>query len=251
MADKTNILPSIKDIPSSAWEKLAQKRIYFGHQSVGFNIIDGIKDVMNENPQIKLNIVETTDSSKFNAGIFAHSVIGKNMDPKSKVDEFVVFMQNGIGDKANIAILKYCYVDIMANTNVVNIFNDYVSNISQLKTKYPNLTIIHFTVPLTSIESGPKAWIKEVFGKSLSGIDDNIKRNTYNEMLKEKYESKEPVFDLAKVESTMPDGTRSSFVKDGRLYYSMTAEYTDDGGHLKKSERKIIAEQFLLILSKL
>jgi len=33
-------------------EKLSQKKIYFGHQSVGFNIIDGIKDIMKENPQI-------------------------------------------------------------------------------------------------------------------------------------------------------------------------------------------------------
>jgi hypothetical protein len=251
MSQQSSPFPSIKDVPSSAWEKLSQKKIYFGHQSVGYNIIDGIKDVMKENPQIKLNIVETSNPADLNSRIFAHSTIGKNIDPKSKVDEFVAFMRNGIGDKANIAILKYCYVDIMAYANVENIFNDYVSNISQLKIKYPELTIIHFTVPLTSIESGPKSWIKRIFGKSLDGIEDNIKRNKYNDMLIEKYRSKEPVFDLAKLESTMPDGTRSSFMNDGKLYYSMATEYTDDGGHLNKSERKIIAEQFLILISKL
>jgi hypothetical protein len=31
---------SIKDISSSTWKNLAQKTIYFGHQSVGVNIID-------------------------------------------------------------------------------------------------------------------------------------------------------------------------------------------------------------------
>ena len=41
MPEKTTHSPSIKDIPDSAWKKLSKKRIYFGHQSVGFNIIDG------------------------------------------------------------------------------------------------------------------------------------------------------------------------------------------------------------------
>ena len=64
MSEKANKLPSIKDVPNSAWKKLSQKKIYFGHQSVGYNIIDGIKDIMKEYPQINLNIVETTDLSK-------------------------------------------------------------------------------------------------------------------------------------------------------------------------------------------
>ncbi len=43
-------LPSIKGVPAETWQKLSQKKIYFGHQSVGNNIIDGIKDIMKENP---------------------------------------------------------------------------------------------------------------------------------------------------------------------------------------------------------
>lgn len=36
---------SLKDIPESTWEELSAKKVYFGHQSVGFNIIDGLKDI--------------------------------------------------------------------------------------------------------------------------------------------------------------------------------------------------------------
>lgn len=105
MPEKTTHSPSIKDITDSAWKKLSEKRIYFGHQSVGFNIIDGIKDVMKKNPQIKLNIVETSDPSEFNTPLFAHSRVGKNTDPKSKIDAFASFVEKGIGDNANIAFI--------------------------------------------------------------------------------------------------------------------------------------------------
>jgi len=48
---------SINDIPQEKWDKLAQKRIFFGHQSVGFNILNGLNLIMADNPHIKLNIV--------------------------------------------------------------------------------------------------------------------------------------------------------------------------------------------------
>ncbi len=94
MSKETIKFPSIKDIPAAKWEKLSQKKIYFGHQSVGFNIIDGIKDLMKENPQIKLNIVETADQSDFKLGLFAHSRVGKNVDSNGNLTGFRHFIRN-------------------------------------------------------------------------------------------------------------------------------------------------------------
>lgn len=251
MPEETIQFPSIKDVSSEKWEKLAQKKIYFGHQSVGFNIIDGIKDVMKENPQIKLNIVETADANEFENGLFAHSRVGKNVDSKSKIDEFVKFINKGIGEKADAAALKFCYVDIRADTDTKNVFIDYSDSISQLKKKYPDTTIIHFTVPITTTKTTWKTWIKKLIGKKTWEYDDNIKRNEYNEMLIKKYEGKEPVLDIAKIESTFPDGTRCTFTKTGKTYYSMVPEYTYDGGHLNELGRKKVAEQFLILLANL
>ena len=125
MPEKTVSYGSIKDLPNSAWEKLSQKKIFFGHQSVGFNIIDGLKDIMKENPQIKLNIVETSNPADFNHPLFAHARVGKNTYPKSKIDAFADFMEEGIGNKADIAFLKFCYVDVMAGTDSQKVFDDY------------------------------------------------------------------------------------------------------------------------------
>jgi disulfide oxidoreductase YuzD len=251
MPEEKVTFPSIKDVSASSWKKLAQKKIYFGHQSVGFNIIDGIKDVMKEHSGINVNIVETADESNFKVGLLAHSRVGKNVDPKSKITEFANFIDSGIGKKADAAALKFCYVDITAGTNANNVFNVYSDSILQLKAKYPDMIIIHFTNPLTQRQTGLKTWIKKVIGRPIGGVDDNIKRNEYNEMLIKQYEGKEPIFDIAKIQSTYPDGTRCSFTKDGKTYYSMVPEYTTDGGHLNETGRKKVAEQFLILLANL
>jgi hypothetical protein len=244
-------LLSIKDVPTESWEKLSQKKIYFGHQSVGFNIIDGIKDVVKENPQIKLNIIETENPADFGTPLFAHSRVGKNTDPKSKCDAFARFMDKGLGNKADIAFLKLCYVDIFPGTDVKKVFAEYKSTMSDLRTKYPQTTFVHITAPLTTLQIGPKAWIKKIIGRPINGYDDNIKREQLNSMFRKEYGDKELVFDLAVIESTNPDGSRVSFLQNGKTGYALAPRYTSDGGHLNDIGRKIVAEQLLIFLSKL
>jgi len=255
MQEKKGSFPFIKDIPDSEWKKLSEKKIYFGHQSVGFNIIDGIKDVIKENPQIKLNIVETNDPSEFNAPLFAHSRVGKNTEPKSKIDTFANFMEKGIGEKTDIAFFKFCYVDVTAGTDIEKVFDGYKSTMARLKGIFPEMRFIHTTVPITFKPTGIKGWIrkgknliKKIIGRPVFDYQDNVNRNRFNEMVRKEYNGKEPIFDLAKIESTFPNGTRSSFIKDGKTYYSLISDYTDDGGHLNEKGRKIVAEQLLILL---
>ena len=51
MPEEKVSFPSIKDVPAEKWKRLSQKKIYFGHQSVGNNIINGIEDLMREYPR--------------------------------------------------------------------------------------------------------------------------------------------------------------------------------------------------------
>ena len=245
-------LPSIKDIPNSSWEKLSQKKIYFGHQSVGFNIIDGIKDLMKENQQIKLNIVETSEPEALDNPLFAHSRVGSNMDPKSKTDAFASLMDKGIGDRADIAFFKFCYVDIGGQTHVQEIFTHYKDTLVRLRAKYPKTTFVHVTVSLGTSIATLKTRIKTLMGKKdIWEYDANIRKNEFNDLLRKEYSGKEPIFDLAYVESTFPDGRRSTFTKAGETYYSMAPEYTYDDGHLNETGRKRAAEQLLVLLANL
>ncbi len=200
-------------------------------------------------PANQTKIVETDDPSEFNRPLFAHARVGKNKDPFSKIDAFADFMEKGIGNKADIAFFKFCYVDIGAETDVEKVFSDYKNSLSSLMKTYPKTTFVHVTVPLKSLQSGIKAFVKKIIGRPMWGYDDNIKRNQFNELLRKEYDGKAPIFDLARTESTLPDGKRSSFSKDGKNYYFMVPDYTHDGGHLNELGRKRAAEQLLVVLT--
>jgi len=249
MQQENSVFPSIKSISEAKLKRLSEIKVFFGHQSVGFNIMDGLQDLMKENPKIKLNIAETTDKSDFNASLFAHARAGNNTKPKSKIDAFKNFIEKGIGNQADIAFLKFCYIDFNEKTDVTNVFAEYREVMSHLKNSYPKTTFVHVTVPLTSLQAGLKAFTKKIIGRPLRGYDDNVIRNQFNELIKTEYSGKDPIFDLAEIESTYPAGKRSSFKKDGMTYYSMVPEYTYDGGHLNEAGRKIVAEQLLVLLS--
>src|SRR3989339_816109 len=60
------------------------KKIFFGHQSVGGNILEGIHSLLAGTTQPALRIVETADPSSFTEPLFAHAKIGTNGDPQSK-----------------------------------------------------------------------------------------------------------------------------------------------------------------------
>ena len=245
-------LSTIEDVQASAWAELKEKKIYFGHQSVGNNIIDGIKDWGRQKPQVKLRIISLQDSYKLNSPGLYQANIGKNEDPRSKINAFVADMRQGIGNSADIAFFKFCFVDITAKTNIEEVFNHYSKTMEKLQDKYPKVTFVHFTVPLLRRNKPTfKSYIKKLIAKGDGFFDDshNIARSKYNQLLREKYMGKEPLFDLAMVESTYQDGSRCTFSANGHTYYALVPEYTKDGGHLNELGQKVAAEQLLIFLA--
>jgi len=249
--EKNATLPSIKDVSEIAWEKLSKKRIFFGHQSIGNNVIDGMRDVMKENPAIKLDIVETRDMEGLRRPVFAHTHVGKNEDPNSKCEDFTNLIKKGSGDVLDFAALKFCYIDITSATDVGSVFKSYSNTVSSLKEMKSGMKIIHVTVPLKVVQGGFRAWMKRTLRRPIGGYSDNIKRAEYNEKVRIEYTGKDPIFDLARVESTFADGRRCTFLMDGKAYESLVPEYTDDGRHLNQKGRRWVAEQFLIFLANL
>jgi hypothetical protein len=240
----------LEEIPEPNLKRLSDYKIYFGHQSVGYNIIDGINDIMQAYESVRLNIVETSNAANFNTPIFAHSRVGQNTQPISKVDAFVNFIESGIGDKADIAFFKFCYIDFDAETDINKIFNYYKAKMSYLKEEYPQTTFVYVTVPLTTRQTGVKEVVKKLLGRPLWG-DDNIKRCRFNDLLKAEFGKENLLFDLALIEATFPDGSENVQQKDGQSFHALVPEYTNDGGHLNEKGRKIVAEQLLIFLSNL
>lgn len=248
-------LPKFEDISVSELNNIFNKKIFFSHHSVGANIIDGVYDILNDNSKLKLSITEYNDLSDCENSNLIHARLGMNTNPISKIDAFKNEMDNGIANKVDFAFLKLCFIDFDSTSNVETTFNYYKTTMEELKIKYPDTTFIHTTVPIVSNKFDVllilKNIIKRIIGRPLVSYKDNIKRTQFNELLRKTYNNKEPFFDLARIESTSIEGIRQYHKVDNQTYYSMISEYTDDGGHLNKTGRKIVAEQLLIFLAKL
>lgn len=231
---------------SSAWAPLTTKKIYFGHQSVGYNIVDGIRDVTKMGNGAALNIVESRDPAVFASPVFAHSRTGANLDPRLKCRDFEAAIDGGIGNRVDYAFLKFCYVDVTSKTDVKDVFSEYRDMMNRLQAKYPQTTFVAMTVPLTYQKTGIKTWIKSVIGKKdIWEYEDNMRRAEFNELVRKEL-ADTPLFDLASVESN-----GESVKAGGREFSAMTPEYTDDGGHLNAKGRVVVAESLLSFLANL
>jgi hypothetical protein len=234
-------------ISAQQWEILAQRKIFFGHKSVGQNIIEGLGDVMRARPNIRLNIRETIEPNDFVQPIFGHSPIGTNKAPLTKISRFCELMEGGLGDKLDVAFFKFCFIDIDHGTDLDELYGSYNEVIGRLHEKYPAVKIITVTVPLMSKPYGIKEKLKKLLGRLPWEEEDNIRRNRYNEMLRESFNAS--LFDLAENEATLPSGERRQFTRAGKTMDLLWETYTDDGGHLNKMGRQIAAIELLLRLA--
>jgi len=228
--------------------RLGRMKIFFGHQSVGDNIVQGIRDLMMEDSRLQLNIVSTGDPAQATGPGLVETHLGQNTFPRTKNAAFRHTVENGWGGQDGaVVMMKYCYVDIGPETNVAAMFQEYTDLINNLQHKYPALQIVHVTVPLTTVEAAGKAWLKQVLGRS-SAREANRKRNQFNRWLGERYPGTH-IFDLAEIESTRDDGSREFFTENGNRIYTLVPAYTTDGGHLNEAGRRTAARGLLLTLA--
>lgn len=242
-------MKTIPELNIEAIQKLESKAIYFGHHSVGNNIVGGLNDILSKIDGNKIRVILTTSPDDIKAGVFAHSPVGENFKPASKDAEFAKNVINITKlAKIDVAFYKYCYVDIQYNTDVETLFNSYKTSYEALAVAKPDVKFIHLTTPLTVVQTGPRAWVKKILGKPIGGYAENIKRGEFNTLLRKAYGSSGLVFDLARLESTHADGSREMFSVAGQKYEALIDDYASDGRHLNESGSRYIAIELLLFI---
>ena len=228
-------------------ERIAQRRIFFGHQSVGVNLLDGIKQLATS-VGVPIRVVEVPTASGVPQATIGHTFVARNGDPLQKLQSFEhAFGQQPTG--LDIALMKFCYVDITADTDAKALFARYRATIDDLRAKNPGTTFVHVTAPLTNVQSGLKESLKKLIGRAPYGTIENIRREEYNALLRHAYQGREPVFDLARAESTAPDGTAVTVEWNGSIAPAMAPAYTDDGGHLNAAGKLHAARELISILA--
>jgi hypothetical protein len=112
---KISKIGGLDSISPEQWRALRTRAIYFGHRSVGDNIIEGVRALLARHPEPRLNLESGSIISETPA---LHELrIGKNGDTDSKDAAFLSTTDGHLGPRP-VLMFKYCYVDMTEKTDV-------------------------------------------------------------------------------------------------------------------------------------
>lgn len=230
--------------------QLAGTKIYFGHQSVGQNIMDGL-ELWEDLGAEDLSMGQSRDFASLPETSLVHFRVGANQDPHGKIDDFVTLMEQIPEEDTAFAFFKFCYADFHEGTEVDELFSYYSEKMLYLKENRPHIHFIVSTVPAMAVQKGWRALAKKVLGRAPYGYLQNIRLNEFNQKLVSEFQDVLPVFDLAKIEVTRPDGSVETFRHKGKDYPCMPDYYASDFGHLNDYGAKLVSYKLLAFLSNL
>lgn len=217
-------------------ECISSHRIFFGHQSVGADLLAGIRELAPE-----LILEETKEPAALGGPLLAHMRVGQNGDPASKDAAFLEATASlGEGD---IAFYKYCYLDMTPSTDPDDLHANYMGSLRAARER--GIHVFAVTMPITSVAPAWKRLLKSALGKTTE-LEMNARRLRFNQLLRE---SGFPLLDLARFESTLEDGSRSTRTHDAEEIEILPAVYTDDGSHLNERGRRHVAAQLIRALA--
>ena len=204
-------------------------RILFGHQSVGADLLAGLR-----NDPACPAIVAARQAPAM-ASFVAHFPVGSNGDVSSKISDFVTAVTLTRPGSLDAALFKFCYVDITAADAAQDAFQRYTAALDELQTRRPDLSLGHVTVPLRAVRYGLRSGVGLLIGRGHPEAERNAAREQFNDRLRTRYGESGRLFDLAACEA----GPGKSAAAP-RLH----ASYTNDGGHLNDRGRTVIAGAF-------
>jgi hypothetical protein len=221
-------------------------RIFLGHQSVGADIVRGLGELPAIESAAALRICDKGHIDELPPGsqtrwLLVHTPIGRNRDPLSKLDEFERLLRGELAQRVDLALCKFCYVDVTAATAIDELFAVYHSRMQELAAAIAPIRIAHITIPLRAVSAGWRARLSRALGRRDPELAHNRAREDFNRRLRQAFPA--ALFDLAAVESGQPEPlTASDSIR------SLRVDYTNDGGHLNAQGRRIAARAFLQFL---
>ena len=234
----------------AALRSLSDKRLFFGHQSVGQELMAGVQDLVRDRGVGPAVAVWQPDAP-LAPGTIAHAMNGKNKEPLTKIRAFEETMTGPLRGQADIAFFKFCYVDIQDSTDVEGLFREYEASMDRVAAANPQTRFLHVTSPVTELEGGFKGTLKRVLGKRLEGFEENYHRERFSDLVRARYGPDGSVFDIAAFESSRPDGGKNTYERNGQAVPALIAAYSYDGKHLNEPGRRLVAEGLVESLARL
>ena len=223
--------------------------VLFGHQSVGANIVTGLTELADTQSHTGPRICDAhhtgaDDKQSDSRWRLYHCVVGRNREPLSKLEEFERLTREKFASEIDVALLKFCYVDVTIATATEDLFQTYMTRMTALARALPQIRFAHCTVPLRAVQPVWRATLGRMLGRSDPEVEHNRAREDFNRRLREAVPAA-TLFDLAAIESGGPAGVTGT---QGR---ALRGDWTNDGGHLNARGRKIAARAFVQFLESL
>lgn len=215
-------------------------RILFCHQSVGADLLEGLREIGGELQCVGADSLPAHDPG---ATLLATARVGRNGDPASKWQAFAGLLTAQAG-RVDFALMKLCYVDILDLASVDRVFAGYQDAMREIGARHPQLRLGHVTVPLRARPQGLGASVRRALGRRDTEHARNRARAAFNERLRLAY-GDGALFDLARIEANGPGARPASWREGGHEVPALAPEYSRDGGHLNSLGRRVAARAFL------
>ena len=206
-------------IPQSYLDQARQLKVLFCHASVGGTVMNGMvgrRGLADQNPvRYAIGRQENGEAAWFDehSGIIdiSHTQWPLKGSKVLGFDHHIRNLGYGQAGRANVAFMKYCYIDWQPSTNVQKAWDEYKTTLEALEADYPQITFVWWTTAInTAGEAGDV-------------------RERFNQLMRDYCLSHDKVlFDLADIEShDLQDRPCQDDVGAEGLY----AGYAVDGAH--------------------
>jgi hypothetical protein len=226
-------------------QRVAGLRVVFAHQSVGNNILDGVRSIA-AREKVPLRIEEARSDASTSPGVF-HFMVGENGKPESKIDDFRKTLSAKPFGNVDVALMKFCFVDFDVDTDPNQLAADYENLIDTLQREQPATRFVAVTVPLETLQTGLKAWLKRALGRKPGGYESNARRYAFNEEIR-KHFAKAELFDLARAESAA-GGAAHTYAIGGVNAEALDPAFSADGAHLNQDGEVAVASALVRTLA--
>ncbi|SER91230.1 hypothetical protein SAMN05443377_1184 [Propionibacterium cyclohexanicum] len=233
-------------------DAITDTRVVFGHQSIGMNILSAMPAVFStfglQAPQVAS--VDWPAARDTDSPVFAEIWVGTNGDPLGKISDFAAKIDAATHPYA-IAFMKIGPLDITASTDVSAVFESYTSTMDALAQKHPQTTFVYTTVGLMTEEAGWSGVAASQVGvPATAGGSDNARREQYNALIRERFAASGRLFDVAQLQSELPDGRIATKPVDGVAVRVMNPAFSDDSLHLNAAGSQHLAAGMLAVIGR-
>ena len=212
------------------------KRVVFAHQSVGWQVIQGIQMWADDLGAADPTVIDVESTAMPGSGGFVgHFYAGNNGDPFSKLDELDIWLRTGgHASQIDVFVMKFCYADIRSTSGhtPATMFNAYKATMDALVTDFPSVTFIFSTTAI-------------VMGENSDGGNNGL-RQTYNNMVRNEYDGTGRLWDVADIESTDPNGNKVLYGGVESLYSGYASP---DQRHIYGLGRTTVAAPLLSMIA--